>query len=79
MRAQIAEEQKAAMVGASSPAAPVAGLQLHGGMSKAQREAALMDPRVQAELAKALNGPNKVAYDQNLTRNTTRVSAERRW
>ena len=44
-----------------------------------ERVAQLTDPRVQAALNVALNGPNKLAADQYKGRNTTRVSAERRF
>lgn len=84
MRAFIAEESKAVHTG--SPAGGDAagalangGLSQAGGLSKEQRAQALRDPRVQAALDAALNGPNRIAAEQHKMRNTTQVSAERRW
>ena len=84
VRAMLEEERKNAEV-AKANAVDARMLGPHGygnkggGMSQEERRAALQDPRVQAALDQALNGPNRVAYQQNLTRNTTRASAERRW
>ena len=48
-------------------------------LNNAQRVAALSDPRVQKALDAALNGPNALAAQQYKGRNTTRVSAERKF
>jgi hypothetical protein len=48
-------------------------------LANPERVAALTDPRVTAALTHKLKAPNSVAYQQNLTRNTTRLSAERRY
>ena len=48
-------------------------------LSNPDRVAALSDPRVQAALDKALNEPNGLAMQQYKHRNTTRVSAERKF
>lgn len=61
------------------PGAASGMIGLHGGMSKEQRAAALMDPRVQAALNEKLNAPNNVAAEQFRVRNTSQVSAERKY
>ena len=48
-------------------------------LSNPDRVAALSDPRVQKALDAALNQPNALAMQQYKTRNTTRVSAERKF
>ena len=82
VRQQIADEAKAY---ASAPRGDATGVlasngySASGAMTAAERAAALSDPRVKAALDHALNKPNRVAADHNKGRNTTRISAERRW
>ena len=64
------------MLGGSSLGANASARQL---LSNPDRVAALSDPRVQAALDKALNQPNGLAMQQYKHRNTTRVSAERKF
>jgi hypothetical protein len=83
VRAMLEEEAKAQRALPPSNAAASGVLANAGvaasGMTAAERRAALSDPRVQAALDKALNGPNNIAAEANRARNTQRVSAERRW
>jgi len=77
MREMIAVEKSMAPQAPAPPIDSIKGIAGLGGgaLSKEQRAAALMDPRVQS----ALNAPNKVAFDQIKARNTTRLSAERKY
>ena len=82
VRQQIADEAKAY---AAAPRGDAMGVMAANGysgsgvMTAAERAAALTDPRVKAALDHALNKPNRVAADHNKGRNTTRISAERRF
>ena len=81
MREMIAVEKSMAPQAPAPPIDSIKGIAGLGGgaLSKEQRAAALMDPRVQSALNAALNAPNKVAFDQIKARNTTRLSAERKY
>ena len=52
---------------------------VHNVLKDKERVSQLTDPRVQAELNKALNEPNRVAAEQFRARNTQRLSAERKY
>lgn len=80
MRAMLEEEAKAQQAAAGRGAVGGSGVAgLSAGMTREQRMAAMADPRVQAAIEQAMNAPNAIAADNNRARNTTRVSAEKRW
>ena len=80
-RAKLAGASGGGAVGAEVEAPRIdLAMHKHAAMDKfGSREAALRDPRVQAALDKALNQPNQLAALANKTRNTTRISGERKF
>ena len=51
----------------------------HPALRDKEKVAALSNPKVQAALDAALNGPNRLAFEQHRARNTQRLSAERKY
>ena len=78
-RAEGAQAALVSRAGVTLPPRDAAAYAARFGHLETERARALRDPRVQAELGKVLNAPNNHMYTHNLTRNTTRVSAERRY
>lgn len=73
------QEQRAAAVKAAAMARGGQPLYYNKLLADESKVAAMSDPRVQAALQAKLNEPNTLAAQQYKSRNTTRVSSERKY